>query len=50
MTFTGAKANGSNLDGFSPTEIVMTKSSSSTVRAQPGTISGGSFADTWKAS
>ncbi|GGN18646.1 G1 family glutamic endopeptidase [Streptomyces fuscichromogenes] len=50
VTFTGAKANGSNLDSFSPTEIVMTKSSGSTVRAQPGTISGGSFADTWKAS
>ncbi|MEU9449227.1 G1 family glutamic endopeptidase [Streptomyces sp. NPDC048277] len=50
VTFTGAKANGSNLDTFSPTEIVMTKSNGSTVRAQPGSISGGSFSDVWKAS
>jgi hypothetical protein len=49
VTFTGAKANGSNLDTYSPNEIVMTKSSSSAVRAQPGAISGGSFSDAWKA-
>lgn len=49
MNFTGAKADGSNLDTFSPNEIVMTKSSSSAVRAQPGSISGGSFSDAWKA-
>ncbi|WP_406461507.1 G1 family endopeptidase [Streptomyces sp. NBC_01622] len=49
VTFTGAKANGSYLDTYSPNEIVMTKSSSSAVRAQPGSISGGSFADVWKA-
>ncbi|MFG2376288.1 G1 family glutamic endopeptidase [Streptomyces sp. NPDC048504] len=50
VNFTGAKANGSNLDTYSPNEIVMTKSSGSAVRAQPGSISGGSFSDVWKAS
>ncbi|MEY9845447.1 hypothetical protein ABH940_002525 [Streptacidiphilus sp. BW17] len=48
VNFTGATAGGKSLGSASPTEIVMVNSSGSTVRAQPGAISGGSFSDVWK--
>lgn len=48
VNFTNATANGSALGGYSPNEITMVNSSGSTVRAQPGAISGGSFSDVWK--
>ncbi|MCQ4081411.1 G1 family endopeptidase [Streptomyces sp. RB6PN25] len=48
VNFSGATAGGASLGSTSPTEIVMVNSSGSTVRAQPGSISGGSFSDTWK--
>jgi len=46
VDFTGATADGSALSGYSPTEIVM--AGSSDIKAQPGSISGGSFAVTWE--
>lgn len=48
--FTGSQANGSNLSTYSPTEIVMTNDSGSAVRAQPSSISGGTFSVAWKSS
>ena len=50
VNFTGATAGGTALGSTSPTEIVMINSSGSKVRAQPGSVSGGSFADVWKSS
>ncbi|WP_338682992.1 G1 family endopeptidase [Streptomyces acidiscabies] len=47
--FTGAKANGSNLDNASPDEITMTNSGGA-VRAQPGSLSSGAFSVAWKSS
>ena len=47
VTFSGSTAGGTALGSLSPTEIVM--EGSRDVKAQPGTISGGTFADTWKA-
>ena len=47
VTFTGATAGGTALGSLSPTEIVM--EGSRDVKAQPGTISGGTFSDVWKA-
>jgi hypothetical protein len=47
VNFTGATAGGTPLGNLSPNEITMINSSG-TVRAQPGSISGGSFSDVWK--
>ena len=47
VTFTGATAGGTALGSLSPTEIIM--EGSRDVKAQPGTISGGTFSDVWKA-
>lgn len=46
VTFGNAQANGTALGSLSPTEIVMTGSGDT--KAQPGSISGGSFSDTWE--
>ena len=46
VDFTGATADGNALSGYSPTEIVM--AGNSDIKAQPGTLSGGSFSDTWE--
>jgi hypothetical protein len=46
VTFNNAEANGTALGSLSPTEIVMTGTSDT--KAQPGSISGGTFSDTWK--
>lgn len=46
VTFTNATANGTSLGSYSPNEIIM--AGSSDTKAQPGTISGGTFSDTWK--
>ncbi|QMU74652.1 hypothetical protein GXW83_01490 [Streptacidiphilus sp. PB12-B1b] len=48
VTFTGSTAGGTALGSLSPNEIVM-EGSSGDVKAQPGSISGGTFSDTWKA-
>ncbi|HEV2638589.1 MAG TPA: G1 family glutamic endopeptidase [Actinocrinis sp.] len=47
VTFTGATAGGTALGSLSPTEIVM--AGNSDTKAQPGSISGGTFSDVWKA-
>ena len=46
VTFNNADANGSALSSFSPTEIVM--AGNTDIKAQPGSISGGTFSDTWE--
>ena len=46
VNFSGATADGNSLGGYSPTEIVM--AGSRDIKAQPGSISGGSFSDTWE--
>jgi hypothetical protein len=46
VTFTNAAANGTSLGSYSPTEIVM--AGSTDTKAQPGSISGGTFSDTWE--
>ena len=46
VNFSGASADGQSLGSYSPNEIVM--AGSSDVKAQPGSISGGSFSDTWE--
>jgi hypothetical protein len=46
VNFSGATADGKSLGSYSPNEIVM--AGSSDVKAQPGSISGGSFSDTWE--
>jgi Peptidase A4 family len=46
VNFTGATADGNALSSYSPTEIVM--AGNTDVKAQPGSISGGSFSDTWE--
>jgi Peptidase A4 family len=46
VNFSGATADGQSLGNYAPTEIVM--AGSSDVKAQPGSISGGSFSDTWE--
>jgi Peptidase A4 family len=46
VDFTGATADGNALGGYSPTEIVM--AGNTDVKAQPGSISGGAFSDTWE--
>ena len=46
VNFTNADADGSALSGYSPNEIVM--AGSSDVKAQPSSISGGSFSVTWE--
>jgi hypothetical protein len=46
VTFSSSTANGTSLGSYSPTEIVM--AGSSDTKAQPGSISGGTFTDTWK--
>jgi hypothetical protein len=48
VTFTNSTAGGAALGSLSPNEIVM-EGNSGDVKAQPGTISGGTFSDTWKA-
>ncbi len=45
-SFTNATADGNSLASYSPTEIVM--EGSSDVKAQPSSISGGSFSVAWK--
>ncbi|WP_042426188.1 G1 family glutamic endopeptidase [Streptacidiphilus anmyonensis] len=50
VDFTGSTAGGQALGNTSPNEITMINSAGTKVRAQPGTISGGSFADVWKSS
>ncbi|HET9172870.1 MAG TPA: G1 family glutamic endopeptidase [Actinospica sp.] len=46
VNFSSAKADGNSLGNYSPTEIVM--AGSSDTKAQPGSISGGSFSVTWE--
>jgi hypothetical protein len=46
VTFTNAEADNTSLGSYSPTEIVM--ASASDTKAQPGSISGGTFSDTWE--
>ena len=46
VTFTNATADGNALGTYSPNEIVM--AGSSDTKAQPGSISGSTFSDTWK--
>jgi Peptidase A4 family len=46
--FTAAKANGSLLTSTTPNIDPITMASGSTVKAQPGSISGGAFSVTWK--
>jgi hypothetical protein len=46
VTFTNATANGSSLANYSPTEIVM--AGSRDTKAQPSSISGGTFSVTWE--
>jgi len=48
VTFTNSTAGGTALGSLSPNEIIMEGNSGDT-KAQPGSISGGTFADTWKA-
>lgn len=47
-SFTAAKANGSLLTSTTPNIDPITMASGSTVKAQPGSISGGTFSVTWK--
>jgi hypothetical protein len=47
-SFTAAKANGSFLTSTTPNIDPITMASGSTVKAQPGSISGGAFSVTWK--
>jgi len=46
VNFTGATADGNTLSSYSPNEIVM--AGNSDIKAQPGTLSGGDFSDTWE--
>lgn len=46
VTFNNATADGTSLGSYSPNEIIM--AGSSDTKAQPGSISGGTFSDTWK--
>ncbi|HEX4791470.1 MAG TPA: G1 family glutamic endopeptidase [Actinospica sp.] len=46
VTFSNSTANGTSLGSYSPTEIVM--AGSRDTKAQPGSISGGTFSDTWE--
>lgn len=46
VSFTNSTADGNSLGSYSPTEIVM--AGSRDTKAQPGSISGGSFTDTWE--
>ena len=46
VTFKNSTADGTSLGSYSPNEIVM--AGSSDTKAQPGSISGGTFTDTWK--
>jgi len=46
VDFTDSTVDGNELSSYSPTEIVM--AGSSDTKAQPGTLSGGAFSDTWK--
>jgi hypothetical protein len=46
VNFSGATADGNSLSSYSPNEIVMTGNSDT--KAQPGSLSGGSFSVTWK--
>ena len=48
VSFTGAKANGSMLTSSTPGIDAITMQSGSTVKAQPGSISNGSFSVAWK--
>jgi hypothetical protein len=48
VSFSGAKANGAMLTGSTPGIDPITMQSGSTVKAQPGSISSGSFSVTWK--
>ncbi|PWI41876.1 G1 family glutamic endopeptidase [Streptomyces sp. ICBB 8177] len=48
VDFTGSTANGQSLDSTSPTEITMQNQDSGDVMAQPGSLSGGDFSDTWE--
>jgi Peptidase A4 family len=48
VTFTNSTAGGTALGNLSPNEIIMEGNSGDT-KALPGSISGGTFADTWKA-
>ncbi|WP_052434315.1 G1 family glutamic endopeptidase [Streptacidiphilus melanogenes] len=50
VAFTNSTAGGQAFGNTSPTEITMVNSAGTKVRAQPGSIAGGSFADTWKSS
>ena len=47
-SFTAAKANGSLLTSTTPNIDPITMANGSTVKAQPGSISGGAFSVTWK--
>lgn len=47
VSFTSARANGALLTSSTPHIDPITMASGSTVKAQPGTISSGSFTDTW---
>jgi hypothetical protein len=46
VTFANATADGNSLGSYSPNEIIM--AGSKDTKAQPGSISGGTFSDTWE--
>lgn len=46
VNFTNSTADGNSLGSYSPTEIIM--AGNTDIKAQPGSISGGSFSDTWE--
>ena len=48
VNFSGASANGALLTSSTPGIDAITMASGSTVKAQPGSISNGSFSVTWK--
>ena len=48
VDFTGSEADGNALDSYAPTSITMQNQSSGDTMAQPGSLSDGSFADTWE--
>jgi hypothetical protein len=46
VTFNNAEADGNSLSSYSPTEIIM--AGNTDIKAQPGSLSGGTFSDTWE--
>jgi len=46
LTFQNSEADGNTLSDYSPNEIIMTGDDDT--KAQPGSLLGGTFIDTWK--